>query len=171
MGFGLCGVATVEDEVHRKVVDVSLEVPDLEEDVAAVGTVAGAVGFDESLAAFFAVLVADCEDAGAAGGRALEEAAECLQDFVVAEQVGDRVVAGDHRVKLPGVVRVDPAHVADGEVQLHAAAVCLGSGPLDLSRREIGTGDAETSLRQAEGRRSDAAGDVENCPAGCPTGL
>lgn len=161
MGFRLCAVAAVEDEVHCEVVDVSLEIPDLEDDVAAFRAVAGAVGFDESLAAFFSVVVADCEDAGAAGGRALKEAAECLQDLVVAEQMGDRVVAGDHRVELPGVVRVDLAHVADGEVQLDAAAVCLSSGPFDLARREVGTGHAETSLRQAEGLRADAAGDVE----------
>jgi hypothetical protein len=53
---------------------------------------------------------------------------ERRQDLVVAQQVQDHVVAGDHHVELPPVMVVGSPHVADREVDRDAPPSRLDLG-------------------------------------------
>ena len=90
------------------------------------------------------------------------------EDIVVGQQVGDRVVAGDHRVELAPMVVMSRPHVADREVDPEAKALALGPGSLNGPCRQVGRRDVVTPLGQAEGLGADPARHVRIDPVSAP---
>ena len=113
VGNKVFGSTVIHHEVHRHVIDPTLEVPNLKNDVTLSVLLPDAIWFEQPNPSLHSIVVPDRQQATTTGAGAFMHLSQGKQQVIVVKKMRDGIVARDHHVELSLVVGVDRPHVAD----------------------------------------------------------
>jgi len=131
-----CGAA-IADDVEGQVVQRVAPVPNLEQHISYCSIIANAVGFDLRTAALKAGVVAHRKNDESSRLGARKELSESRRNFLVGQEMRQRIVGAQDDIELARVVKICSPHVCDGERNRKITPGCLGARAINCLGRKI----------------------------------
>src|SRR5215469_16572623 len=136
VNMAFCG-ATIADDVEGQVIERVAPVPNLEQHIPYRSIIANAVGFDLRTAALEGGVVAHRKNYEHSRLGAQKELSESGRNFLVGQEMRQRIVGTQNDVELARVVNICSPHVCDGKRNRKITPGCLGARAINCLGRKI----------------------------------